>query len=226
LFDPLTEICFLWSQITFAAPAGPNPPLDPTSVEQFKEDEESVKFLNDETAKTKLANALVLQDVKIQDYDALFYVGGHGPVIDLPTDPTNIKLLEDAVHQKKLIAAVCHGPAALVGPQIKHLLHKHSIFHGKRFTGFSNVEEEQAGMVKEIPFLLEDRIIELGGKYEKAEKPWEAHVVVDGLLLTGQNPASARPLAQAVHKALSQHEAALVQGAEMVGAQGGRMPAI
>ncbi|KAF8326698.1 class I glutamine amidotransferase-like protein [Cantharellus anzutake] len=189
--------------ITFAAPLGPNPPLDPKSVELFKEDAESVKFLNDEVVKGKLASALVLKEVSVTEYDVIFYVGGHGPVIDLSVDQDNQKLVEDAWHKGKIISAVCHGPAALVSAETRYILTKNSILKGKRVTGFSNVEEGLAGTTKTIPFLLEDRIKDLGGLYEKAEKPWDAHVVVDGNLITGQNPASARPLAQAIAQELA-----------------------
>lgn len=214
--------------ITFAAPAGPNPPVDAKSVELFKEDEEAVKFLQDEIVQQKLASALVLQDVKISDYDAVFYPGGHGPMLDLATDPVNARLLEEAVHEKKIISAVCHGPGALVGAQIKHLVHTRSLFHGKNITGFTNVEEEQAGMTKDIPFLLEDRIIELGGKFSKAPEPWGVHVVVDGNLITGQNPASAKAVGEALHEALIKRaqDIALSQGVAMEGFQGGRTSAI
>jgi len=184
--------------IDFAAPAGPNPPVDPSSVETFKDDE-SVKFLNDETVKSKFANAKRLSEVSAKDYDAIFYVGGHGPVIDLATDPDNIKLASDFFQAGKVTSAVCHGPAALVGATDAN---GQSIFAGRKATGFSNLEEEQVNKVKEIPFLLEDRIKTLGGTYEKASEPWGPKVVVDGKLITGQNPASAKPIGEAILKAL------------------------
>jgi len=214
--------------ITFASPAGPNPPVDAGSVEAFKGDEDSVKFLQDETVMQKLAKAITLHEVKVSDYDAIFYPGGHGPLMDLSTDPVNAKIVEEAVHEKKVVSAVCHGPAALVSAQIKHLVHKRSIFHGKNVTGFSNAEEEIGGMTKDVPFLLEDRIIELGGKFSKAAEPWAVHVVVDGDLITGQNPASSKAVAEAIHTRLQEREksAALSQGVEMEGAQGGRLPTI
>ncbi|KAF8310061.1 class I glutamine amidotransferase-like protein [Cantharellus anzutake] len=141
--------------ITFAAPLGPNPPLDPKSVELFKEDAESVKFLNDESSK---ANSL------------------------LPLT---------AWHKGKIISAVCHGPAALVSAETRHILTKNSILKGNVWSNENH------------PISTEDRIKDLGGLYEKAEKPWDAHVVVDGNLITGQNPASARPLAQAIAQELA-----------------------
>ncbi|KAG8856318.1 hypothetical protein FRB96_006469 [Tulasnella sp. 330] len=160
--------------ITFASPAGANPPLDPFSVEQFKEDEESQKFLGDADVKKMLAEAKKLTDIDPDDYDAIFYPGG----------PT---------------AAVCHGPGAFAKATDSNNV---SIFKGRRATGFSNLEEELFKMVKAIPFLLEDNIKFNEGAYEKAAEPWAEHVVVDGNLITGQNPASARAIGQALLRAL------------------------
>ncbi|KAH9951819.1 class I glutamine amidotransferase-like protein [Amylocystis lapponica] len=185
--------------IDFAAPAGPNPPIDEFSVQAFKDDE-SVKFLSDPEVKAKFANAKKLTDVNSADYAAVFYVGGHGPVLDLASDPVNIKLASEFYRAGKITSAVCHGPAALVGATDAS---GKSIFSGKTVTGFSNVEETQAGKVKDIPFLLEDRIVSLGGTYEKAAEPWGPKVVVAGNLYTGQNPASAKPLGEALLKALA-----------------------
>ncbi|KAK7061673.1 ThiJ/PfpI [Favolaschia claudopus] len=185
--------------IDFASPAGPNPPIDEGSVKMFASDPECTKFLEDETVKSKLASAKKLSDVNSKDYDAIFYVGGHGPVIDLPVDAVNIKLAGEFYQAGKITAAVCHGPAALVN--VKDADGK-SIFAGKAATGFSNDEETQVGKVKDVPFLLEDKIVSLGGKYEKAAEAWGSHVVVDGNLYTGQNPASAKPIGEAILKAL------------------------
>jgi len=185
--------------IDFASPAGPNPPVDEGSVKAFAEDKGSAKFLNDETVKEKLAKAKKLADVKVSDYDAIFYVGGHGPVIDLSVDPINAKLASEFYQAGKITAAVCHGPSALVGAVDAS---GKSIFAGKAFTGFSNDEEHAVSKVQEIPFLLEDKIRSLGGKYEKASELWGDHVVVDGHLITGQNPASANSIGKAIAKAL------------------------
>ncbi|EIN07488.1 class I glutamine amidotransferase-like protein [Punctularia strigosozonata HHB-11173 SS5] len=186
--------------IDFASPAGANPPIDESSVQAFKDDTKSTKFLTDETVKAKFASAKKLSEVNVDDYDAIFYVGGHGPVIDLASDETNAKLASQFFRAGKITSAVCHGPAALAGATDAS---GKSIFDRKAFTGFSNVEEEQAGKVKDVPFLLEDKLTTLGGKYEKADKPWGPHVVVSGNLYTGQNPASAKPLAEAILKALA-----------------------
>ncbi|KAJ7507742.1 ThiJ/PfpI [Mycena galericulata] len=185
--------------IDFASPAGPHPPVDEGSVKMFAEDAECVKFLADETVKSKLANAKKLSEISSSSYDAIFYVGGHGPVIDLAVDPVNIKLASEFYQAGKITAAVCHGPAALVGATDAQ---GKSIFADKSVTGFSNAEEIQVGKVKDIPFLLEDRITSLGGKYEKASEPWGVKVIVDGNLITGQNPASAGPIGQAILKTL------------------------
>ncbi|KAF9821265.1 hypothetical protein IEO21_00873 [Rhodonia placenta] len=186
-------------EVDFASPNGPNPPVDEGSVEMFKDDE-SVKFLQDATVTEKLATAKKLSEVNPSQYDAVFYVGGHGPVLDLATDPTNIKVGNEFWRSGKITSAVCHGPAALVGVTDAE---GKSIFTGKAATGFSNTEEEQVNKVKDIPFLLESRIKELGGKYEAAAEPWGVKVVVDGKLITGQNPASAKAIGEAIHKALA-----------------------
>ncbi|KIK59505.1 hypothetical protein GYMLUDRAFT_669460 [Collybiopsis luxurians FD-317 M1] len=183
--------------IDFAAPNGPNPTVDERSVKNFT-DKESVDFLKDETVQAKFASAKKLSEVDYKAYDAVFYVGGHGPVIDLATDPVNIKLASDFYNAGKITSAVCHGTAALVGATTAD---GKSIFAGKEFTGFSNLEEEAVGGVEIIPFLLEDKIQSLGGKYVKADS-WKPKVVVDGHLITGQNPASSKPLGEALLKAL------------------------
>ncbi|KAK2466169.1 hypothetical protein APHAL10511_001811 [Amanita phalloides] len=186
------------ANIDFASPAGPNPPVDEKSVQDFTDDE-SVKFLKDETVRVKLANAKKLSEVNVKDYDAIFYVGGHGPVIDLAQDAVSIKLATQFHHSNKIVAAVCHGPAALVRVVDGS---GDPIFRGKTVTGFSNAEEEAIGKTKDIPFLLEDEIKALGGRYVKAAELWRPKVVVDGHLITGQNPASAAPLGKEILKAL------------------------
>ncbi|KAI0787174.1 ThiJ/PfpI [Irpex lacteus] len=186
-------------EIDFAAPKGPKPPLDPGSIEPYKSDAECVKFLEDPTVKDKLAHAKTLTEVNADDYDVVFYVGGHGPVIDLASDAVNAKLASAFWQKGKVVSAVCHGPAALV--QAVDADGK-SIFSSRQFTGFSDEEEGLFGTVKDVPFLLESKITsELGGKFSKAG-PWQPKVVVDGKLITGQNPASAGPVGEAILKAL------------------------
>jgi len=186
-------------EIDFAAPAGPNPPVDEYSVQMFT-DEESVKFLKDPVVKHKLENALVLKTVSASDYDGIFYIGGHGPVIDLAIDKDNIKLANAFYRSNKLVSAVCHGPGALVGVTDAE---GKSIFAGKEATSFTNFEEEQVDKVKDIPFLVETRIIELGGKFVSADAAWGVKVVESGNLITGQNPASAGPIGHAILKKLT-----------------------
>jgi len=183
--------------IDFAAPAGPNPPVDEGSVKNFKDDE-SVQFLKDPEVLSKLKGAKKLSEVDEKNYSAIFYIGGHGPVLDLASDPDNIKLANKFWAANKITSAVCHGPAALVGVTDAN---GKSIFEGRSATSFSNAEEEQAKAVETIPFLVEDKIKALGGKYVEAE-PWQPKVVVDGKLITGQNPASAAPIGEAIRKAL------------------------
>ncbi|KAF8320729.1 class I glutamine amidotransferase-like protein [Clavulina sp. PMI_390] len=184
--------------ITFAAPAGPNPPIDPASIEAYKEDEESVRFLKDSQVQKLLETAVALKDVKMKEHDAIFWVGGHAPMLDLAFDPINAKLLETAVAENKIISAVCHGTGAMVLARVDGK----AVFAGKEVTGFSNTEEAEVGRAHDIPFLLEDRLVELGGRFTKAAKPWGAHVVVDGNLITGQNPASAKGVGEAIKAAL------------------------
>ncbi|KAI1786694.1 class I glutamine amidotransferase-like protein [Ganoderma leucocontextum] len=184
--------------LDFASPKGPNPTVDEYSVQAFPDD--VPKFLENPAVQAKLAAAKRLADVKAADYDAIFYIGGHGPVIDLPQDPANIKLAGEFWRAGKLTTAVCHGPAALVNVTDAQGA---SIFRGRRATAFANEEEELMNAVKAVPFLVEDRIKELGGKYEKAAEPFDPKVVVDGMLITGQNPASAKGVAEAIDQALS-----------------------
>lgn len=187
------------ASIDFASPNGPNPPVDEGSIEAFAKDAGSVEFLSDETVKGKFSSAKKLSEVDVKAYDAVFYIGGHGPVLDLASDPVNAKLVSEFWKAGKVVSAVCHGPAALVGGVDAS---GKSIFAGRNATGFSNQEEIAVDTVKEVPFLLEDRIVELGGKYAKADAAWAPKVIVDGQLITGQNPASAEPIGHAILKAL------------------------
>ncbi|KAJ7100431.1 ThiJ/PfpI [Mycena epipterygia] len=178
--------------VNFASPEGPNPPLAQPSVEAFASDAEYVKFLADETVKSKLANVLKLSAVNAADYDAIFYIGGYGPLVDLTVDPVNTKLANEFYRAGKIVSAICHGPAALINVTDAD---RKSIFAGKFATCFSNAEEN-------VPFLLEDRMVELGAAFTKADELFGVKVVVDGKLYTGQNPASAGVLGQVLLKAL------------------------
>jgi putative intracellular protease/amidase len=186
------------AQITFASPKGPNPPLDPRSVEQFKEDPDCARFLEDPEVKEKFANAIQLSQVRVEEYDAVFFPGGHGPVMDLAHDPLNAEIVSKFWILNKVVSAVCHGPAALTGGKDKN---GESIFKGRSATGFTNTEEEAVKKTKEIPFLLETKIKELGGSFVRTDD-WQEKVVVDGRLITGQNPASSKRIAHELLAAL------------------------
>ncbi|KAF8195955.1 ThiJ/PfpI [Mycena galopus ATCC 62051] len=173
--------------IEFASPKGANPPLDPASVKAFESDAECVKFLADETVKSKLASTKKLSEVSSKDYDVIFYVGGHGPTMICP-----LTRIASGLQRSALV-------------NVKDAQGK-SIFAGKAATGFSNEEEIMMDKVKDVPFLLEDRIISLGGKYEKAAEAYGLNSSGPRRrrrnLYTGQNPASAGPIAEAILKAM------------------------
>jgi len=184
-------------RIDFASPAGPNPPVDQGSIQAFAKDAQSVQFLNDETVKSKFANTKTLADVNEKDYAAIFYVGGIGPMLDLASDPVSAKLASQFYQAGKITAAVCHGPGGLIGAVDAS---GKSIIAGKSVTGLSNTEEANKD---DVPFLLEDKLRDLGGLYEKNPENYGPKLVVDGILITGQNPASAVLVGEAILKALS-----------------------
>jgi putative intracellular protease/amidase len=184
--------------ITLASPKGGHPPLDPTSELPDNLTESTTRYSADNVAQVKLANTKKLADVSAADYDAVFYPGGHGPMWEMPDNATSIALIEAFVNSNKPVVAVCHAPAAFVnvrGRDGQYLL------KGKRVTGFTNAEEEAVGLTAVVPFLLEDRLKQRGGVYTKGAK-WAPYVQVDGKLVTGQNPASSRPSAEALLKLL------------------------
>ena len=183
------------AEITLASPAGGKPPLDPKSNEPDSQTDATRRFEADATATAQLADTVRLDSVDQADYDTVFYPGGHGPLWDLAEDATSIGLIEAFVAADKPVALVCHAPGAL--RRVK-AADGTPLVRGKRVTGFTNGEEEAVGLTKIVPFLVEDELIALGGKYEKTSD-WGVQVVQDGLLITGQNPASS---AAAAHKLL------------------------
>ena len=185
--------------ITLASPKGGQPPLDPKSSQPDFQTNATRRFEADAAAQAELANTRRLADIDASDFDAVFYPGGHGPMWDLATDPHSIALIERFVAQNKPVAAVCHAPAALVN--VKDTKGE-PLAKGKRVTGFSNSEEAAVQLTEIVPFLVEDRLSELGGRYEKGAD-WAPYVVVDGLLITGQNPASSEGVADALLAALA-----------------------
>ena len=185
--------------ITIASPKGGEAPLDPASVEAFKSDDICQRFLKDKSDLWKNTQKLSEFVGKAGDYDALFYVGGHGPMFDLATDSTSHKVIAEFWDTGKVVSAVCHGPAALVNVKLSDGSY---LIQDKEVTGFSNEEEEQAGLTEVMPFLLETELKSNGGVFVKADKPWEEKISVTGNLITGQNPASASGVGKAIKAAI------------------------
>jgi putative intracellular protease/amidase len=186
------------ADLTLASPKGGQPPLDPKSNQPDAQTASTDRFAQDATAQQALGNTLKLQDVNANDFDALFYPGGHGPLWDLAEDAHSIALIEQFLAQGKPVAAVCHAPAVL--RHAKNAAGKPWVM-GKQVTGFSNSEEEAVELTQVVPFLVEDMLKANGGHYSRAEN-WQSHVAVDGLLITGQNPASSDATAEALLKLL------------------------
>lgn len=175
-------------------------PLDPASVEMFKSDASSTNFLNNHKNLWESTKPLSEFASAAETYDALFVPGGHGPMFDLANDATSQKLIADFAGRGKVVAAVCHGPAAFVNVKLADGTH---LLQGREVTGFSNAEEDQMDLSKHMPFMLETKLAEVsGGKYVKAAEPWGEKVVVSGNVITGQNPASAHKIGEEVVKAL------------------------
>lgn len=186
------------ADVTLASPAGDQPPLDPKSNEPDAQTETTKRFEADEVAMQALANTHKLSEVLNQDFDAVFYPGGHGPLWDLAKDQNSISLIEQSLQANKPVALVCHAPGVL--RDVKNAEGR-PIVEGKSVTGFSNTEEDGVGLTDIVPFLVEDTLKEKGGQYSKAED-WQVHVQQDGLLITGQNPASSAATAEALLKLL------------------------
>jgi len=180
--------------ITLASPAGGQPPLDPKSDEPGAQTAATERFKRDSAAQTALAKTLKLSDISPDDYDAVFYPGGHGPLWDLADDRHSIALIEAMYAAGKPVAAVCHAPAVL-----RHAMAPDgsSLIRGKSVTGFSNTEEDAVQLSTVVPFMLEDELKAKGANYSRAED-WQPYAVTDGKLITGQNPASPELVAKAV----------------------------
>ncbi|SCB58585.1 Putative intracellular protease/amidase [Rhizobium aethiopicum] len=181
------------AQIVVASPKGGQPPIDPKSDEPGNQTPAMARFKEDRDAQSVLAATVRLDAVDAKDFDTVFYSGGHGPMWDLVEDRKSISLIEDFYNAGKPVAAVCHAPAVF-----HHVTHNgQPIVKGKRVTGFANSEEEAVQLTKVVPFLVEDDLKALGGRYEKAED-WASFSIVDGLLITGQNPASSTAAAHSL----------------------------
>jgi putative intracellular protease/amidase len=182
------------AEITLASPKGGQPPLDPKSDQPDAQTEATKRFRGDQAAQTALANTVKLSGLAAEDYDAVFYPGGHGPLWDLSEDADSIALIEALYAAGKPVAAVCHAPGVFrhtKAPDGSPLVQNKSV------TGFTNTEEAAVGLTEIVPFLVEDELKKKGGQYSKSDD-WQSYVVSDGNLITGQNPASSEAGAKAV----------------------------
>jgi putative intracellular protease/amidase len=179
-------------EIRLASPKGGQPPVDPRSAEPAAQSPATRRLKADKDAQAKLASTTKLRDAVADDYDAVFYPGGHGPLWDLAEDRVSIDLIETMWALRKGVAAVCHGPAVFLHTKASN---GDPLVKGKSVTGFANSEEEAIGLAHVVPFMVEDMLKKNGGVYSKAEN-WHPHVCVDENLVTGQNPASAEPAAK------------------------------
>jgi putative intracellular protease/amidase len=190
-------------ELTLASPKGGQPPIDPKSDLPENQTHAMARFKQDKRAQKELSQTVKLADVKAEDYDAVFYPGGHGPMWDLAEDPNSIALLESFYNAGKPIALVCHSPGVL-----RHVTYKgEPLVKGKRVTGFTNGEEEEVQLTKVVPFLVEDELLRLGAIFEKL-KNWQPFSIIDGRLITGQNPASSTSAARDLLKVLGQQAVA------------------
>jgi putative intracellular protease/amidase len=188
------------AQITLASPKGGRPPLDPKSNEPNFQTDITRRFEKDANAEDQLSKTVRLDGVKQEDYDTVFYPGGHGPMWDLAEDKNSIRLIESFLAAGKHIALVCHAPGVL-----RHVKTPRGepLVAGKTVTGFTNGEEEEVGLTKVVPFLVEDELMNLGATFSKV-KNWGVHTISDGQLITGQNPASSGPTARVLVETLNQ----------------------
>jgi putative intracellular protease/amidase len=186
------------AEITLASPKGGQPPLDPKSNEPANQTDDTRRFEADREATAALAATVKLSDVSQEDFDTVFYPGGHGPMWDLAEDATSINLIETFLAVGKPVALVCHAPGVL-----RHVKTPagRPLVEGKKVTGFANSEEEAVGLTDIVPFLVEDELKALGGIYSRGPD-WGSYVLQDGLLITGQNPGSSPATARALIDAM------------------------
>ncbi|MBZ5859455.1 type 1 glutamine amidotransferase domain-containing protein [Flavihumibacter profundi] len=186
-------------RVTLASPKGGKPPIDPKSEDPGAQTDATRRFYKDAELQEKLAHTLPLNLADADDYDAVFYPGGHGPLWDLATDTDSIELIKTFYTQGKPVSFVCHAPAALVNVKLPN---GDPLVKGKTVTGFSNTEEAAVQLTDVVPFLLEDELKKSGADYQRGDD-WAAFTRQDGLLITGQNPASSAPVADLLLKALA-----------------------
>lgn len=188
------------ASVTLASIKGGPAPIDPRSVKARGENEDSVdRFLSDGKASGALEVTTPVEDVDISTYDAVFLPGGHGTMWDLPQSAALAALLDKGWAQGKVIAAVCHGPAGLVNVNDETGA---PLVRGRRVTGFTDGEERAVGLAEAVPFLLENRLRALGGRYESVAD-FQPFAISDGRLVTGQNPASSALTAKLTLEALA-----------------------
>lgn len=195
---PYYELLDQGVEITIASPLGGQPPIDPKSADPASATEDTKRFDADKVLQEKLKHTLKLSTVNQKDYDAVFYPGGHGPLWDLVQDQNSIALIESFYTHNKPVAFVCHAPAVLKNVKVNG----EYLVKGKKITGFTNDEEEAVGLTKVVPFLLEDALASNGGVFSKGPN-WAPYAVEDGLLITGQNPASSKLVAGKLLKKLN-----------------------
>jgi putative intracellular protease/amidase len=188
--------------LTLASPNGGQPPVDPKSDVPENQTDAMARFKKDQRAQSDLANTRKLSEMKSADFDTVFYVGGHGPMWDLAESSDSIALLESFYNSGKPIALVCHSPGVL-----RHVTYNgEPLVKGKRVTGFTNGEEAAVQLTHVVPFLVEDELLRLGAIFEKVAN-WQPFSIVDGRLITGQNPASSTSAAQNLINLLAQKAA-------------------
>ncbi|MFC5678846.1 type 1 glutamine amidotransferase domain-containing protein [Aeromicrobium endophyticum] len=199
LAAPYYEFVRAGADITLASPKGGRPPLDPKSNEPDAQTDDTRRFESDAEASAALSSTVRLDSVDPTAFDAVFYAGGHGPLWDLAEDPVSKALIEGALAADKPVALVCHAPGVL-----RHVTTPSGapLVEGRDVTGFTNSEESGVGLTDVVPFLVEDMLKEKGGRYTQGDD-WGPHVVRDGLLITGQNPASSAPAAAALIELLA-----------------------
>jgi putative intracellular protease/amidase len=194
--------------LTLASVKGGQPPIDPKSDLPENQTPAMERFKKDPAAQKELASTVLLRDMRSEDFDTVFYPGGHGPMWDLVDNADSIALIESFYNSGKPVAAICHAPAVLH----RVLYQGAPIVKGKRVTGFANSEEEEVQLTHVVPFLVEDELKRLGGLFEQAPN-WQSFVITDGHLITGQNPASSTAGAQALLRLMAEMQpAALALG--------------
>lgn len=188
------------ADVTLASPAGGPAPIDPGSLKPQGENDPVVeRFLADTALQALIAATPRASDFDGAQFDAVFFPGGHGTMWDLPDDAGVTRAVESAFAANKLIASVCHGAAGLVTAKRPD---GHAIVKDLRVNSFTDAEEVAVGLEKVVPFMLETRLRELGGRFEGTAN-WQPFAIRDGQLITGQNPQSSHLVAQELLAALA-----------------------